>query len=209
MPDLLIRVLHLACIAIVANSSSFIEIGANFRTYETYDYTRRIRRIENGCERLAALVLAVDEINRRSDILKDVKLNVITGLPHDDTFAHQLCRNYPENPYFEASAAAYYLHAAAPSMLVVIDAVDAVQRSSSFARTMNSWGVATLIAKSYSTQFAHNDIYPLTMQITPSSALEATLLVKLLLRFNWKKVGAWISTDSTGMCCCRYVFYIQ
>jgi hypothetical protein len=80
---------------------------------------------------------------------------------------------------------------------ILTDSSNTVDKVSSTAQTFNRWGVIDVLTRSPSAVFAHNDLYPLTLQITPSETLETLILLQLISqRYQWKSVAVFFTFDT-------------
>ena len=173
----------------------YFTLGGLFDTYfKNADST--VIRLDAGSQYLAAFVMAIDEINNKSDGVHD-NLLPFTKIKLMCEIGVSMVSLYPPNNFVNGAARAYILRMKDLSMVAAVDGSSIDESTSANAQTLNNWGVLDMISRSTSGDYAHPETFPLTLQNTPSQIAEANLLVKLVgQKFRWQYVAVFFIYDT-------------
>lgn len=171
--------------AVTSDSS----IGGSFETF-TVQNDLALLRNDRGCQHLAAFMMAVDEINNKTDgVNDDINQSIQVSISLGQSFV----RSYPSNPYFDgASSTSSHIGVLAvtfPIPIGIVDATNNLQSAMGSAGTANNFGLMTVLSSQGSSTFKQSEDYPTTLQMSATGYMEAAMISNLISKtYGWTKV---------------------
>lgn len=179
-------------------TSADITIGGLFGAFS---YTEKGSLIKNDkeCQHLAAFMMAVDEINRKNDGVYDSLLPNNTEVKMAINPGQSVARLYPANPYYDGTASVYQIYQSSPSVIATVETNSDLAKVTASASSLNSFGSVAMLSSSPSSVFNDALVYPMTLQIAPTTMSEAVIILKLISTLKWKNIVIFPSTDISGI----------
>jgi hypothetical protein len=168
-----------------------VSIGGTFSTY-TVEEDYSLLRNDRDCQHLAAFMMAIDEINDKSDGIND---DISTNLLESVSLGQVFLRSFPPNPFFDGASSTVLHLSALPLPVGIIDATKSLASAMGEAGTSNNFGLLTLLSAQGSSTFKESVDYPITLQISATGYKEAAMISTLISqKYGWKKAVIITST---------------
>ena len=198
----MVSLLKLLVIANVGDAASRtdIMIGGLFNTFY-WGANNVITRNDIDCQHLAAFMMAVDEVNNKTDGIYDDLLSnrshVNMALSHGQNYV----RTYPANKYFDGTASVYKIQSCCQSKSVgAVETTSLLAQATASTSSLNSFGTVSMLSTSTSSVFNDAHTFPTNLQIAATTFAEAMALVNLMLAKNgWLKAVFFTTTDVVGI----------
>ena len=179
-------------------TSADITIGGLFGAFS---YTEKgiLTKNDKECQHLAAFMMAVDEINRKNDGIYDSLLPNNTEVKMAINPGQSVARLYPANPYYDGTASVYQIYQSSPSVIATVETNSDLAKVTASASSLNSFGSVAMLSSNPSSVFNDALVYPMTLQIAPTTMSEAVSILKLIAKLKWKNIVIFPSTDIAGI----------
>mmetsp|Transcript_21262 Transcript_21262/g.20583 ORF Transcript_21262/g.20583 Transcript_21262/m.20583 type:complete len:911 (+) Transcript_21262:139-2871(+) len=189
----LLRCFFLQILLLAYNLAQDVAIGGTFNTFTvTEDYD--LLRIDRDCQHLAAFIMAVDEVNNKSDGIND---DINTNLRISASLGQRFVQIFPPNRYFNGvSSSLVHLSDLSAQPVGIIDATNSLASAMGDAGASNNFGIMTLLTSQGSSTFKESIDYPMTLQISATVYMEAAMISNLIsTKYGWNKVVIIASTS--------------
>lgn len=187
-----LRSFFLQILLLAYNLAQDVSIGGTFSTY-TVEKDYNLLRNDRDCQHLAAFMMAIDEINDKSDGIND---DISTNLLESVSLGQVFLRSFPPNEFFDGTSSTVLHLSALPLPVGIIDVTTSLASAMGEAGTSNNFGLMTLLSAQGSSTFKESVDYPITLQLSATGYKEAAMISTLISqKYGWNKVV--IITSST------------
>ena len=160
-------------------------------------------RQEVGAQHVAAYMMAVDEINNKTDGIQDALLphtRILTSAAMD--LADSFIDPTEINLIVDVATKLLLQYKASDQILAIIDTLDSATKASATQLAIQPWNMVGMIVKSSATQFSNSDMYPCKKRLKAAESYQAQVLASIASDyFKWKKVTIFYGTDAFSSDC--------
>ena len=151
------------------------------------------------CQHFAAFMMAIDEINNKTDGVFDSVLNTASAEMAISP-GQYLDKSYPPNPYFDGASAVYEVQKYCPTLIGCVETSTNLAQASASASASNSFNIVSVLSNSASSIFNDVNSFPMNLQIAATTFSEATQIAGLISSAKkWQKVVLFTDTGVSSI----------
>ena len=151
------------------------------------------------CQHFAAFMMAMDEINNKTDGVFDSVLDTASAEMAISP-GQYLDKSYPPNPYFDGASAVYEVQKYCPNLIGCVETSTNLAQASASASASNSFGIVSVLSNSPSSTFNDVNSFPMNLQIAATTFSEAAQIANLISSAKkWQKVVLFTDTGVSSI----------
>jgi 7 transmembrane sweet-taste receptor of 3 GCPR/Receptor family ligand binding region len=146
------------------------------------------------CQHFAAFMMAIDEVNNKTDGAFD---SILKSIPVEMALSpgQSLDSSYPPNPYFDGASAVSEVKRYCPTVIGCVETNTNLAQARASASASNSFNIVSILSNSASSTFNDVAAFPMNLQIAATTFSEASQLVGLITSAKkWQKVVLFTDT---------------
>jgi hypothetical protein len=200
-------VLVIAHLSVVTSTTAPSElfIGGLFRSFDFYFNASTSKysseAIELGILQVSSFLLAIDQINNKTDgVLDDILPNTLLKVSID--INQRALPTLNPSYFFDGGVSSYQtVQNVLNDGYVPFTIVNGLNDESTFAavETLNGWKVPSLIVQANTEQLSHAGKFPYNLRLVPSHTFGAAYVYDILRSYNWNKIALLYTTDTFGL----------
>lgn len=194
-------------------------IGGLFHVIDPH-YNKSTQTIQTfqdlyGSYHLAAFLLAIDQVNNKTDgildsILPNTTLQVAVDI-NDRTASNSLL--VPNNDYYDGGQAAYTVRSnvlanVSGDLLGVVIALNDDATIGSLG-VLNTWAISSIVTNSSSSRISSYEDYMYKNRLTPCDEASAVAIYRLIKYFDWNRIAVIYTSDTLGINTMKLFQYIS
>ena len=151
------------------------------------------------CQHFAAFMMAMDEINNKTDGVFDSVLDTASAEMAISP-GQYLDKSYPPNPYFDGASAVYEVKKYCPTLIGCVETSTNLAQASASASASNSFGIVSVLSNSPSSTFNDVNSFPMNLQIAATTFSEAAQIADLISSAKkWQRVVLFTDTGVSSI----------